>query len=104
MGELVASKLSLVPGRTMRDMQSPVPAYSSSPVVTFWGAARTVTGSMHLVRFGEHKLLLDCGAYRGPRDDMRRRNTAFPFHAPDIDAVILSHAHSDHCGHLPTLV
>jgi metallo-beta-lactamase family protein len=59
---------------------------------------------MHLVECGRHKVLLDCGAFRGPREQVRTRNRVFPFHATDIDAVILSHAHSDHCGNLPVLV
>src|SRR5437660_12104000 len=76
----------------------------SSPVVTFWGAAQTVTGSMHLVEVGQRKLLLDCGLYRGQHDEARRRNSHFPFAPRDLDAVILSHAHVDHCGNLPNLV
>src|SRR4051795_11683198 len=75
----------------------------SSPVVTFWGAAHTVTGSMHLVEANGLKLLLDCGFYQGPREEARRINTHFPFPAREIDAVILSHAHIDHCGNLPNL-
>jgi metallo-beta-lactamase family protein len=77
---------------------------SSPPTVTFWGAARTVTGSMHLVAFGGRNLLLDCGAHRGPHDHGHWRNRGFPFHAYDMDGVVLSHAHSDHCGNLPVLV
>jgi metallo-beta-lactamase family protein len=76
----------------------------SSPAVTFWGAAQSVTGSMHLVEVGERKFLLDCGLYRGQRDEAHRRNSHFPFAPRDIDAVVLSHAHVDHCGNLPNLV
>src|SRR5262245_58777676 len=76
----------------------------STPRVTFWGAARTVTGSMHLVEANDWKLLLDCGLFQGPRAEARRRNRDFPFPAADIDAVVLSHAHIDHCGNLPNLV
>ena len=72
--------------------------------VTFWGAARTVTGSMHLVEVGKHKLLLDCGLYQGRRAEAWQRNKDFPFVPSDIDAVVLSHAHIDHCGNLPNLV
>src|SRR5262249_25586420 len=53
---------------------------------------------------GGRNLLLDCGAHRGPRDHGHWRNRGFPFHARDVDAVVLSHAHSDHCGNLPVLV
>src|SRR5256714_8360667 len=72
--------------------------------VTFWGAARTVTGSMHLVEFQGRKLLLDCGLYQGKRAEARLRNSQFPFDPRQIDAVVLSHAHIDHCGNLPNLV
>jgi metallo-beta-lactamase family protein len=72
--------------------------------VTFWGAARTVTGSMHLVETAGKRLLLDCGLFQGKRAEARQRNTSFPFKPSQIDAVILSHAHLDHCGNLPNLV
>ena len=72
--------------------------------VTFWGAAQMVTGSMHLLESGNQKILLDCGLYQGKREESRARNTRFPFHPGKIDAVLLSHAHIDHCGNLPTLI
>ncbi len=72
--------------------------------VTFWGAAQTVTGSMHLVETPRQALLLDCGLFQGKRAEAHRRNRDFPFAPKDIDAVLLSHAHIDHCGNLPTLV
>jgi metallo-beta-lactamase family protein len=74
------------------------------PTVTFWGAARTVTGSMHLVEAGGQAVLLDCGLFQGNRAESLARNQQFPFRPKDIDAVILSHAHIDHCGNLPNLV
>jgi metallo-beta-lactamase family protein len=74
------------------------------PTLTFWGAAGGVTGSMHLLEVGNHKILLDCGLHQGRREEARQRNGHFPFHPHQIDAVILSHAHIDHCGNLPTLV
>ncbi len=73
------------------------------PRVTFLGAAKSVSGSMHLVESGPHRLLLDCGLSRGSRDE-KARNRQFPFDPATIDAVILSHAHIDHCGNLPNLV
>src|SRR5437879_6905309 len=85
-------------------MVSNATAISTRPTVTFWGAARTVTGSMHLVEYGKHKILLDCGLFRGARGEARHRNSRFPFHPYQIEAVILSHAHVDHCGNLPNLV
>jgi metallo-beta-lactamase family protein len=77
---------------------------SSAPAITFWGAARTVTGSMHLLEAGGRKFLLDCGLFQGRRAEARERNSRFPLSPPDIEAVILSHAHIDHCGNLPNLV
>jgi metallo-beta-lactamase family protein len=77
---------------------------SAEPTVTFWGATRTVTGSMHRVDAGGRSLLLDCGQFQGRRAESRLRNQNFPFRPKDIDAVLLSHAHIDHCGNLPNLV
>jgi metallo-beta-lactamase family protein len=71
--------------------------------IEFWGAARTVTGSMHLVQVGGRRVLLDCGLYQGRRKEAFERNRAFPFDASEIDAVLLSHAHIDHSGNLPSL-
>lgn len=72
--------------------------------ITFWGAARTVTGSMHHVQTGGRSYLLDCGLYQGRRQESFERNSHFPFSPREIAAVILSHAHIDHSGNLPTLV
>jgi metallo-beta-lactamase family protein len=72
--------------------------------VTFEGAARTVTGSMHLVETAGSKLLLDCGLFQGRRAEAYHRNRHFPFSPKDIDAVLVSHAHIDHCGNLPNLL
>jgi metallo-beta-lactamase family protein len=77
---------------------------AAPPTVTFWGATRTVTGSMHQLTAGGKTVLLDCGLFQGHRAESSRRNREFPFRAKDIDAVILSHAHIDHCGNLPNLV
>lgn len=74
------------------------------PSVTFWGAAQSVTGSMHLVEIGSLRVLLDCGLVRGRRDATAPGNARFPFDPAGLDAVVLSHAHSDHCGNLPNLV
>ncbi len=72
--------------------------------VHFLGAAQQVTGSMHLVRTSAGKLLIDCGMYQGRREEARQRNLHLPPEAVDADAVILTHAHIDHSGSLPTLV
>jgi metallo-beta-lactamase family protein len=74
------------------------------PTVTFCGAAGTVTGSMHLLQARGRRFLLDCGLFQGRRAEARRRNSTFPFEPRDIDAVVVSHAHIDHCGNLPNLV
>src|SRR5882762_9161634 len=74
------------------------------PTITFWGAARTVTGSMHRLDANGRTILLDCGMFQGRRSESRERNEHFPFRPKDIDAVVLSHAHIDHCGNLPNLV
>jgi len=72
--------------------------------LTFLGAARTVTGSMHLVETNGARLLLDCGLFQGRRKESYERNLNFPFDPASIDAVILSHAHIDHAGNIPNLV
>jgi metallo-beta-lactamase family protein len=59
---------------------------------------------MHLLEAGRRKVLLDCGLYQANRDEAHRRNARFPFSPGDVDAVLLSHAHIDHCGNLPTFV
>jgi metallo-beta-lactamase family protein len=72
--------------------------------LTFLGAAGTVTGSKHLIDFGSHRVLVDCGLFQGLKE-LRQRNWApFPVDAARIDAVVLTHAHLDHCGYLPRLV
>src|SRR3954451_1900067 len=58
---------------------------------------------MHLLESDTHRILLDCGMTRGTHEEPRR-NREFPFDPATIDAVVLSHAHSDHCGNLPNLV
>jgi metallo-beta-lactamase family protein len=72
--------------------------------INFHGAAHTVTGSQHLLEINGHLLLLDCGLYQGKRQDMYSRNLNFAYDPRKVDAVILSHAHIDHCGNLPNLV
>jgi metallo-beta-lactamase family protein len=70
----------------------------------FQGAARTVTGSMHMLTVQGKTILLDCGIYHGRREEAWLRNSTFPFDPSTLDAVVLSHAHIDHSGNLPGLV
>jgi metallo-beta-lactamase family protein len=72
--------------------------------INFHGAAHTVTGSQHLLEINGHRLLLDCGLYQGRREETYSRNLNFAYDPRNVDAVILSHAHIDHCGNLPNLV
>lgn len=73
--------------------------------IAFHGAARTVTGSKHLITLSNgKKYLLDCGMYQGLGKDTDVLNNDFGFNPAEIDHVILSHAHIDHCGLLPKLV
>lgn len=71
--------------------------------VTFWGAAREVTGSRHLIEANGSRVLLDCGLFQGRRDESEQKNRHFGFNAERVDAVVLSHAHIDHTGALPLL-
>lgn len=71
--------------------------------LTIWGAAKQVTGSMHLLETGDYRILIDCGLdYE--RDTFQEENQYFPFDPASIDVVILTHAHIDHSGNLPTLL
>jgi metallo-beta-lactamase family protein len=69
----------------------------------FYGAAGEVTGSCHILTVGGRRLLLDCGMIQGGAAPDERNRAEFPFDAAQVDAVILSHAHIDHCGRLPLL-
>jgi len=71
--------------------------------LTIWGAAKQVTGSMHLLQSEKYNILIDCGLdYE--KDTYQEENQYFPFDPASIDVVILTHAHIDHSGNLPTLV
>ena len=71
--------------------------------LTVWGAAQQVTGSMHLLELDNFTILIDCGLdYE--RDTYLEENEQFPFNPSGIDVVILTHAHIDHSGNLPTLI
>ena len=72
--------------------------------IKFCGASIGVTGSCHLITTDKHKLLLDCGQFQGGKAVEKMNEEPFPFDPAQIEWVILSHAHIDHCGRLPLLV
>jgi metallo-beta-lactamase family protein len=76
---------------------------SSNMNITFHGAAREVTGSMHLLTTEHDRILLDCGMFQGRRKETREKNTVIPFDPRILTNVVLSHAHIDHSGRLPLL-
>ena len=71
--------------------------------LSFHGAARSVTGSRHLIESGGSRVLLDCGLFQGRREEAEHRNRDLGFDGKSVDAVLLSHAHIDHSGALPVL-
>jgi metallo-beta-lactamase family protein len=71
--------------------------------IHFFGATRTTTGSVYLFEVNGRRLLLECGLFQGRRGESIERNRVFPFDPKQIDVVVLSHAHIDHCGNLPNL-
>ena len=72
--------------------------------VKYCGASIGVTGSCHMISTDNHKILLDCGQFQGGKEMDRMNEEPFPFNPAEIECVILSHAHIDHCGRLPLLV
>jgi len=71
--------------------------------ITFYGAVREVTGSMHLLTTDTNRILLDCGMFQGRRKDAARKNRSLPFDPQGITSIVLSHAHIDHSGRIPLL-
>ena len=71
--------------------------------VSFYGAVREVTGSMHLIATEQDRILLDCGMFQGRRKETKEKNTVMPFDPRILTNVVLSHAHIDHSGRLPLL-
>jgi metallo-beta-lactamase family protein len=77
---------------------------AAAPTLTFIGGAQTVTGSKTLLDTADGRVLIDCGLFQG-RKELRLKNWApFPVPPDSIDAVVLTHAHIDHCGYIPSLV
>lgn len=72
--------------------------------IKFCGAAAGVTGSCHLLSTENHKILLDCGQFQGGKAQDALNEEPFPFDPAEIECVVLSHAHIDHCGRLPLLI
>jgi metallo-beta-lactamase family protein len=72
--------------------------------ISFHGAAQGVTGSCHLLDTGSTRILVDCGLFQGSRQLREENEAPFGFDPASIDAVLLTHAHLDHCGRLPLLV
>src|SRR5688500_6516366 len=73
--------------------------------IAFHGAARTVTGSKHLLTLkNANKYLLDCGLFQGMRKETEPMNRHWGFEPREVKALIVSHAHLDHCGLVPKLV
>ncbi len=75
----------------------------SSVSIAFLGATETVTGSRFLITSAKSKVLIDCGMFQGAKSDREKNWLPFPVDPATIDAVVLSHAHLDHCGYLPVL-
>ena len=72
--------------------------------IRFYGAARQVTGSMHVVESNGYRVMLDCGMQQGKRKESFERNRNFPFNLTDINSMVLTHAHIDHSGNIPTAI
>ncbi|MFA6218044.1 MAG: MBL fold metallo-hydrolase [Candidatus Omnitrophota bacterium] len=72
--------------------------------VKFLGGVRTVTGSTHLVSTDKSQVLIDCGLFHGHRDEAYQINTTFNYNPRKLKALVLSHAHIDHCGNIPNLI
>lgn len=72
--------------------------------IKFCGASSGVTGSCHLLTTENHKILLDCGQFQGGKSQEALNAEPFPFDPAEVECVILSHAHIDHCGRIPLLV
>jgi metallo-beta-lactamase family protein len=72
--------------------------------IKFLGGTRSVTGSMHILESEGKKILIDCGLFQGRREESNQRNKSLPFEPQTIERMVLSHAHLDHSGNIPTLV
>ncbi len=78
--------------------------HEKAPKITFLGGAGTVTGSKILIEVGNKRVLVDCGLFQGLKELRLMNRADFPIDPESIDAIILTHAHLDHCGYIPLLV
>ena len=72
--------------------------------IMFCGASNEVTGSCHLISTDKHKVLLDCGQFQGGKAMEAKNYDDFPFNPAELECLVLSHAHIDHCGRIPLLI
>jgi len=72
--------------------------------IQFLGAVETVTGSQYLLTVGDQRILVDCGFFQGSPSEIARNRMPFAYEAKNVDALLLTHAHLDHCGRIPALV
>jgi metallo-beta-lactamase family protein len=72
--------------------------------IQFLGAVGTVTGSQFLISASERRILVDCGMFQGSPEEVSRNRIPFAFEPGSLDALLLTHAHLDHCGRIPALV
>jgi metallo-beta-lactamase family protein len=99
-GRLIASTPRSPSNLTVRP-----PDGAGPPIrIFFFGGARAVTGSMYVLEIAGRRILLECGLFQGRRREAEERNRYFPFDPRGIDAMVLSHAHIDHSGNIPSLV
>jgi len=89
--------------RCNRTVATLISRKGASMKLTFLGAAQTVTGSKYLLEHGTQRILVDCGLFQGAKHLRLRNWNPLPVAADRIDAVLLTHAHVDHCGYLPVL-
>src|SRR3954454_10814520 len=88
-----------------RQRNALTPTIPSMPVTLhFLGAAETVTGSQYLLDTGRAKVLVDCGMFQGTPEERIRNAVPFAYDPKEVDAMLLTHAHLDHCGQIPRLV
>ncbi len=75
-----------------------------SIAIRFLGAVGTVTGSQYLVTCGDHRVLVDCGMFQGSPEEVSRNRMPFAYDPATVEALLVTHAHLDHCGRIPALV